>query len=181
MAARLAAALLFCALAACTRPSRGGAGQPAQPQVVLHGVRIRYYQGDQLAADSRVARVTYQRDSADISADEAFVSFHGQGALSGTRAPGVAGMDVRAARVQGNLTARQADGFDGVTLKTGSGLKGETQRAHFDGVAQEARGSEPISVWGPGYWLDAHGFRFRLPEEELEFEGGVDSRLVGVR
>lgn len=171
--ARLTLALAACALAACSRPRGGASGEPAPPQVRLHGVRVRYYQGESLVAISRAARVTYQRDSSDFSADEAYVRFEGHGQLSG-RAGNV---EVRAVRMEGNLAAKAADGLEGVTLKTGSGLAGETQRAHFDGVARQASGHDPVSVWGPGYWLDAHGFHFRLEDEQIEFGDGVESRL----
>ncbi len=173
MTVRVPLALWLCALAACGRPERAAGDAPAPPQVRLHGVRIRYYQGDSLVAQSRAARVSFQRESTDLSADDAFVRFSGHGQLSG-RAGNV---EVHATRVEGNLGARQADGLDGVTLKTGSGMEGRTARAHFDGVTQHAHGNEPVSVWGPGYQLEARGFRFQLPEEQLEFVGGVESRL----
>jgi lipopolysaccharide export system protein LptC len=173
MSVRLLLALWVCGLAACGRPRSAASAEPPRPQVRLHGVRIRYYQGDALVAQSRAAHVTFQRESTDLSASDAFVRFSGQGALSGRSG----NVEVHATRVEGNLSARQADGLDGVTLKTGSGLQGETQRAHFDGATQRAHGDEPVSVWGPGYWLDAKGFRFQLADEQLEFVDGVESRL----
>lgn len=173
MSARLPLALMACALAACSRPNGGSSGEPSPPQVRLHGVRVRYYQGDALVAVSRAARVTFQRESTDLSASEAFVRFQGHGQLSGKGG----NVEVRAVRVEGNLASRKADGLDGVTLKTGSGLFGETERAHFDAVSREATGSDPVSIWGPGYWLDGHAFRFQLDDEELVFDQGVDSRL----
>jgi len=172
MSARLPIALVALVLAACGRPG-ADSREAAPPQVRLYGVRVRYYQGGQSVAQSRAARVTFQRESSNFSAHEAYLRFAGHGQLSGRAGQ----VEVRAVRVEGNLSARKAEGLDGVTLKTGSGLSGETQRAAFDGVAQEARGSDPVSVWGPGYWLDAKGFRFQLPDEELEFESDVQSRL----
>jgi len=172
MSVRLSLALVALGMEACGRPM-AGSGEGVPPQVELEGVRVRYYQGGQGVAQSRAARVTFQRESTDFTAHDVFVRFSGHGQLSGRAGQS----EVRASRVEGNLATRKAEGLDGVGLKTGSGLVGQTPHAYFDGVLQEAHGSDPVSVWGPGYQLSAKGFRVQLSEEQLEFGSDVRSQL----
>lgn len=155
------------ALAACER-TRPLDETPA-PQVTLHGVRLRYFQADRLVAQGRAAQVTYQRSSGEVGASEAVLRFPSR------QAPG--GTEVQAARLDGSLATRQADGKDGVVVQAGGRLVARTERAHFDGQALEVTGTEPVMIEGAALRVHAGGFHLWLQDERLELGGEVRSRL----
>jgi lipopolysaccharide export system protein LptC len=125
----------------------------------------------------RAAKLAYQRQSADMTATEALLRFPSR--KTGARSPGnaVAGLEVRAPEVVGNLYSRQAEAHGGVVLRTASGMVGETERALFDGNAMKAVGPSPVSIRGPGYTLDAQGFNFVFDDETFTFEGETHTVL----
>jgi lipopolysaccharide export system protein LptC len=134
------------------------------PEVILYGVQIQHFKGDQIAAAGHANRLTYERWTADFIAYGDVMRFPSR---EGSAAQG--GMEVRAPVVQGNLAARRADGTGGVVMRTGSGMVGETDRAHFDGVALTASGDVPVKLRGPEYRLEADAFLFHLKTEEFSF------------
>lgn len=155
------------ALAACerTRPL----DQAPAPQVTLHGVRLRYFQADRLVAQGRAAQVTYERSSGEVGASEAVLRFPSRRPSGGT--------EVRAARLEGSLATRQADGKDGVVIQAGGRLVARTERAHLDGQALEVTGAEPVMIEGPSLRLHAGGFHLWLQDERLELAGEVRGHL----
>lgn len=152
---------------------------PAQPEVTLFGVHMRMYRGSDLMMVGRGAKVEYHRDTADLRADEALLRFPSR--PSGARAAGnaVAGLEVRAPQVSGNLYTRQAEAHGGVILRTASGMVGETERALFDGTGMKVHGPEPVEITGPGYRLNAGGFDFVFADESFTFTGETDTVIGG--
>ena len=133
------------------------------------------FEKDKLASSGRAAKVTYDRVSADFVASEVHYRLPRRGEAL-TEAGG-ADVELRAAGARGNLSHRRLEAFDGVTLKTGSGLKGRTQTAHYDGEFRKAHGSEQVELEAPTYRLTAKGFELRFDDEEFSFLGGVTTHL----
>ena len=161
------------ALSGCGRAKLAEVDQKLPPQVTLYGVRLHSWEGSELVTKGRAAKLTYDRASSNFDAYEALVQFpsHRKANEKANDA------QIRAPRAQGNLGARTADGSGGVTVRSGNGLSGKTEAAHFDGVGLVATGKTPVQVRGPGYTLDADGFTFYFATEELLFDGNVQSRL----
>jgi len=159
-------ALLALAWTSC-RPVHPALQDPP-PEVTLGTVRMQYFRGSQVSAVGSAERLTYHRHSADFVATNARMRFPGHADAS--RPTPAQGLELRAPEVRGNLAAKQATGLGGVWLKSSSGLTGQTERAHFDGVTMEARGTEPVRIEGPGYRLDASAFALDLHAETLDFE-----------
>jgi hypothetical protein len=145
------------------------------PQITLTGARLQSFRGSVLVATGRAAQVTYQRTNADMTGSEVLLRFPSQSKPAGM----FSNLEVRAPEMTGNLTAKQADGFGGVEVKSSGGLVGRTDRAHFDGVAMTANGKDFVQADGPGYALTATGFLIRLKEEASDFGNPVWSRLGG--
>ena len=157
------------ALSGCGRAKLAEVDQKLPPQVTLYGVRLHSWEGSELVTKGRAAKLTYDRASSNFDAYEALVQFPSRQNSNDAQ--------IRAPRAQGNLGARTADGSGGVTVRSGNGLSGKTEAAHFDGVGLVASGKTPVQVRGPGYSLDADGFTFYFATEELLFDGNVQSRL----
>jgi len=151
--------------------------QPAAPLVTLYGVRMQMYRGDTLALVGRAAKVAYHRQAAEMIASEALLRFPSGTTGVHARGSAVAGMEVRAAEVLGNLYTQQAEARGGVLMRTASGIVGETQRATFDGAAMKVHGPDPVELTGPGYSLQAQGFDFLFGEETFTFTGGTTTEL----
>lgn len=146
-----------------------------RPEVVLHGVTLRAFQRDRLAAVGRAARLTYERGSSN--ADVAM----GHLELPSRPRPGVPSklgdLTIDAPRAEGNLASQRVEGSGGVTVRTGTGVVAKTERAAYDGPTQVASGEQRVEVQGPSYALEAHGFTLRSAEEDFEFGGPVRSGL----
>ncbi|MHB8879763.1 MAG: hypothetical protein ACYC8T_39245 [Myxococcaceae bacterium] len=156
---------------------------PQQPQVTLHGVRLRYFKGENLVASGTATGLTYTSASTGFSAADVTVTLPGRSG-GGVRAPGgsLAGdLHLSAPTARGTLGNRQVDGEGGVVLRTGSGLTGKTPRAHIDGAASTASGAEEVSIDGPNYRLTSRGFAIDFPTEHFTFQSAVDSRFRSPR
>ncbi len=164
-------------LSACPKPPTSDESLP--PEVILSGARLRSFRGSELAATGRAAQVTYQRTTADLTASEVLLRFPPR--QSGGPSPALGVVEVRAPAVVGNRLTQQADGRDGVWVRTGSGLVGRTDRAHFDGVSMIATGNDPVTVDGPRYRVNADAFSLKLNAEEYSFMQKVSSRLGNER
>ncbi|MBX5480994.1 MAG: hypothetical protein IRZ16_03970 [Myxococcaceae bacterium] len=173
------AGVLAVVLAACSAKGRGKdeAEETLPPQVTLIGVKLHGWQGSDLVAIGRAAMLTYDRSTSNFEANEALVQFPSKKADAARRREVNTDLELRAPLATGNLQSRQADGRGGVTVRSASGLRGRTPSAHFDGVALVASGKEPVDIEGPGYSVSANAFTFHFATEELDFEGGVHSRL----
>ena len=187
---------LLALLAACSpRPESGEASEP--PAVVMHGVRLRSYEGSTLSMTGQAEQATYQRNG-DITATRATVRMLGEGqgrtppAPVGKGARGKnkgkgqdevppGGMLVRASLMEGNLGSRQLVASGDVEVRTSSGMVARTPRATYDGVQQSARGNEGVQVKGPDYGLTAKAFSLSLPDDQFTFEGSVETVLGAAR
>jgi len=167
--------LSFAALADCSSAPIGDEALP--PEVILTGARLRSFRGSESVATGRAAQVTYQRVSADLTASEVLLRFPPRQGVPGGPSPALGLVEVRAPMVVGNRITQQADGSDGVLVRTGSGLIGRTERAHFDGASMIATGNDPVTVDGPRYRLNADAFTLKLNIEEFHFVRNVSSRL----
>ena len=146
------------------------AAEGLPPQVSLYGVRLRSWQAEELVAQGRAAKLTYDRQSTRFTASEGMVQL--------LRGPaGEDALEVRAPVVEGEMAQKQARGSGGVTVRADNGLEGQTPSASFDGVGMVARGEEAVQAQGPGYALTAGGFTFYFLTDELHFEGPVTSRI----
>ena len=168
-------ALSLAAAGACSNPPLPDESLP--PEVVLTGARLRSFRESESVATGRAAQVTYQRSSADLTASEVLLRFPPRQGVPGGPSPALGVVEVRAPMVVGNRITQQADGRDGVLVRTGSGLVGRTERAHFDGVSMIANGNDPVTVDGPRYRLNADAFSLKLNIEEFHFVRNVSSRL----
>lgn len=180
---RLGCVLLTAGCAACfgdgasRAKAREESAAQLPPQVTLMGVRLHGWEGSTLVSRGRAAKLTYDRSSTHFEANEALMQFPSRGEEAALKRQVNADLELRAPLAMGNLTARQADGKGGVTVRSASGLWGETESAHFDGVGLLASGKNPVSLRGPGYSTSANGFTFYFATEELVFEGDVKSQL----
>ncbi|HYV49379.1 MAG TPA: hypothetical protein VFA20_31185 [Myxococcaceae bacterium] len=164
-------AALAIALAACTpdRPNPATPPEPSRPQATLHGVRMRIYRGDEVAMVGRAARLTFNRSTREVTAEESLLQFH----------PRSRPVEVRAPQLRGDLDARGADLSGGVRLRGPEGLTGETPAAHFDGPTMVATGAEKVTLRGPGYAVQAGAFRLDFNDEAFDFDGAVATDLQG--
>ncbi len=177
--AALLLALAACRLSAPHSPPGADEMGPHAPEVTLYGVRMQTFRGGEPFASGRAAKLTYQRASSEFVATEALVRFSPR--ETGLRGPGGAAsnIELRAPTMSGSLARQWVDGHGGVVLRSPSGLWGKTEKASIDTAANVATGSSPVEVRGPGYALDANGFRFEFAEERFVFEGDVRSRFGG--
>lgn len=174
---RLGVLLAFGAVGGC--PKLPTSEESLPPEVILTGARLRSFRGSELAATGRAAQVTYQRTSADLTASEVLLRFPPR--QGGGPSPALGIVEVRAPVVVGNRLTQRADGRDGVWVRTGSGLVGRTDRAHFDGGTMTANGNDPVTVDGPRYRVNADAFLLKLNAEEFSFMHKVSSRLGNER
>jgi len=163
-------------LCSCEKPPE--IDQIPPPQIILTGARLRSFRGSELSATGRAAQVTYERTGADFNASEVFLLLPSRD-RPGSPSPAVGWVEIRSPLVVGNRNTQQADGSDGVVVRTASGIVGRTQRAHFDGVTKVATGKDPVTVKGPQYAVAADSFSLRFEEEDFRFTGHVVSHLVG--
>jgi len=172
----LATAALLGALAATSgclpdrpRPGTAAGAEPSRPQATLHGVRMRVFRGGELSMAGRAARLSFNRSTREVTAEETLLQFH----------PGSRQAELRAPHLRGNLDARAVDLEGGIRLRGADGLTGETAAAHFDGPTMVASGGQPLTLRGPGYAVQAGAFRIDFNAESFDFEGGVATELGG--
>lgn len=168
--ARALACLLALVASGC-RPNRQreATTTPSRPQATLHGVRMRVFRGDELSMLGRAARLSFNRSTREVTAEEALLQFH----------PRSRPVELRAPELRGNLDTRGADLSGGVRLKDTAGLTGETASAHLDISAMIATGTQPVKLRGPGYSVQAGGFQLDFDEETFDFQGDVATELKG--
>ncbi len=160
---------LLALLAACTpNPVPGGASEP--PAVVMHGVKLRSFEGSTLSMTGQAEHATYHR-TGDLSATQATLRVldknPGQGESGDTT--------VRARLMEGNLGTQQMVASGDVVVRTSSGMVARTPRATYDGAEQSVRGTEGVQVKGPDYRLTADIFWVSLPDGRFTFEGSEQS------
>jgi hypothetical protein len=166
--------------AGCLPPKdRPAVEEKLPPHVSMYGVRLRSWEGSELVAQGRAARLTYDRQTSRFVASEGQLQFprRDTGAAERSAREATADLEVRAPVVQGDLATRQAEGAGGVTVRSSSGLIGQTPAAQFDGLTGVARSTTPVQAEGPGYALTAGGFTFQFATDTLVFDGPVTSFL----
>jgi len=167
---------LLALLAACApKQAAGDVSEP--PAVVMHGVRLRSFEGSTLSMTGRAEQATYQR-TGDIVATRATLHVLGRG--QGEGAPG-GETTVSARTMEGNLISRQLVASGDVEVRTATGMVARTPRATYDGAQQRARGTEGVQVQGPDYRLQAEAFSLSFPDESFTFEGSVRTTLGAAR
>ncbi|HYO55134.1 LPS export ABC transporter periplasmic protein LptC [Archangium sp.] len=166
---------LLALLAACApQQAPGDASEP--PAVVMHGVRLRSYDGSTLAMTGQAEQATYQRNG-DLTATRA--TLHMPGKDQEGEQPG--DTIVRAKSMEGNLGTRRMVASGDVEMRTASGMVALTPRATYDGAQQSAWGTEGVRVKGPDYRLQADAFSLSFPDEQFTFEGSVHTVLGAAR
>jgi lipopolysaccharide export system protein LptC len=188
---------LLALLGACA-PKQAPAGTPEPPAVVMHGVRLRSFEGSTLSMTGQAEQATYQRNG-DILATRATLHVLGKGGQDEAPppaskaaharnkrkvpedAPPTDGTTVRADTMEGNLVSRQMVASGNVVVRTSTGMVARTPRATYDGALQSARGNEGVQVQGPDYSLQAEAFSLSLPDESFTFEGSVRTTLGAAR
>lgn len=143
-------------LMACETASTGTQDGEIPPDVTLEGVRLTHWQQGRLSAYATLATVAYNRDQSRARADHVVVEpVDAQG------------------RVESRLTARTGDGQmaaglielgDGVHWKSEED-EATTSACTVDLRANEARGSQPVTLLGPGYRATGDGFTAELGGE----------------
>jgi lipopolysaccharide export system protein LptA len=173
--------VLLALLSACERPGPlEPTGSPARPQVALHGVTLQMFRGPEPTMQGRASQVTFHRQSSEVSAQQALIRLRPESASSSAAAsPAPRAVEIRAPRLDGVLTTRQADLSGGVELHTqAGGLRGQTERAHFDGARMVASGDRPVQIRAPEVALDADGFAFDFQQEDYHFDGHVVAQVA---
>ncbi|MFL5321505.1 MAG: hypothetical protein ACJ790_17720 [Myxococcaceae bacterium] len=161
---------------ACTPRREAPAAEPP-PTVTLYGMKVTSFRGTELVAAGRAAKLTYVRNSTEFIGSEVLMRFPSQAKLGEPNSFITGGMEVRAPTVVGNQAARQAEGREGVVMRSGDGVVAKTERASFDGNSRTAHGDSRIDVDGPRYSLSADHFDLSFVTQEYQFNGNVQSRL----
>lgn len=176
---RLLLSSLLVLLAACGPRREPTATSEPPPQVVLQGVQLQTFEGDQLVLTGRADRLTYQRAQGAMTATNTLLRLPGrrdaQRALFGPRG----GMEIRAPLMEGSLESRQLTGSGGVVIRTADGAVARTPRATYDAPAQHARGREGVALQAPGYTLRADSFDLSLEDGTFTFEGNTQTVVGG--
>ncbi|WP_375770762.1 LPS export ABC transporter periplasmic protein LptC [Archangium gephyra] len=161
---------LLALLAACA-PKQATEGA-APPAVVMHGARLRSYDGSTLTLTGEAELATWQR-TGELTATRATVHVPGKA--------GQAGGDttVRAQLMEGSPSTRQLVASGDVEVRTASGMVARTPRATYDGTQQLARGTEGVVVTGPNGQMRADSFTLSFPTGQYDFEGSVHTTLQG--
>jgi lipopolysaccharide export system protein LptC len=160
---------LLALLAACT--PKQAPEDSAPPAVVMHGVRLRSYEGSTLSMTGQAEQATYQRNG-ELTATQATVRVPGKDANAGDTT-------VRAKLMEGSPGTRQLAASGDVEVRTSSGMVARTPRATYDGTQQLARGTEGVVVTGPNGRMRADTFTLSFPTGQFDFEGSVHTTLQG--
>jgi lipopolysaccharide export system protein LptC len=178
----LSSLLLSSLLAACGPRHESTATSEAPPQVVLHGVQIQSFEGDQLVLAGRAERLTYQRTEGAVAATDTVLRIPSRRATE-QRAPSGprGGMEIRAPLMEGSLSSRQLTASGGVVIRTAEGMVARTPRATYDAPARRARGKDGVAVQGPDYGLRADSFDLSFVDGTFTFEGSTQTVVGGAQ
>jgi lipopolysaccharide export system protein LptC len=165
---------LLALLAACT-PKQAAEDASAPPAVVMHGVRLRSYDGSTVSMTGEAELATWQR-TGELTATRATVRVPDKGAQGGQAGAHTA---VRAKLMEGSPGTRQLVASGDVEVRTSSGMVALTPRATYDGTQQLARGTEGVRVTGPNGHMTADAFTLSFPTGQFDFEGSVHTTIQG--
>jgi lipopolysaccharide export system protein LptC len=160
---------LLALLAACA--PKQATEDAAPPAVVMHGARLRSYDGSTLSMTGEAELATWQR-TGELTATRATVHVLGKDGQAG-------GTTVRAQLMEGSPGTRQLLASGDVEVRTASGMVARTPRATYDGTQQLARGTEGVVVTGPTGRMRADSFTLSFPTGQYDFEGSVHTTLQG--
>jgi lipopolysaccharide export system protein LptC len=163
---------LLALLAACA--PKQATEDAAPPAVVMHGARLRSYDGSTLTMTGEAELATWQR-TGELAATRATVHVLGKDAKDGQ----AGGTTVRAQLMEGSPSTRQLVASGDVEVRTASGMVARTPRATYDGTQQLARGTEGVVVTGPTGRMRADSFTLSFPTGQYDFEGSVHTTLQG--
>jgi lipopolysaccharide export system protein LptC len=178
----LSSLLAVSALLAACGPRRGATevSEPP-PQVVLHGVQLESFEGEQLVLAGRAERMTYQRSAGAVTTTHTLLRMPGRSDTEREPSGPRRGLEIRAPVMEGSLSSRQLVASGGVLLRTADGMVARTPRATYDAPAQAARGREGVAVQGPDYALRADSFELSFPDGTFTFEGAVETMVGGAQ
>jgi lipopolysaccharide export system protein LptC len=165
MAVLTAVSLCASALPGC-RANRRPEAQQVPPELKLEDVRFRIYRGATLRASGDAAQATLRRDTTDVTVQDLVAILRRQDGGP---------VHVQAARGQGVLSSRRFEAEGGVVIERGEDVA-RTPSARYepgDHGAGLVRGTEPITVEGPGYRLDGPRFTLDPATGDLTVEGGT--------
>lgn len=163
----MALLVLSSGLAAACRESGPGASGAGAPEIRLGGVSFRVYREGRLASAGEAERVTYRRDSGDVLAETARVSFpSGEGPAPVLTAP----------RVRGNARSHDLLAEGGLRMERGPDVA-TTEEARYDPDDRLVHGTWPVAVRGPDWMLEGPGFLLDPATGRLQIGGGVRLEL----
>jgi hypothetical protein len=161
-----APSLVFLLCAACGPRAVANPGVSAPPSIELAGAEIFDYQGGELRAHGFADEIFYRRDTGDAKATATRVEFSNHHQAEAGRGGGATW--IAAPTAEGNPLGQSVDGSGGVTLYSEAGDHGSTARASYRGQEGRAFGRSPVSLWGPGYQLEAPGFTLDTLHDRLD-------------
>jgi hypothetical protein len=155
--------VLFLILATGCRPGRSGVARQVIPQLIMDGVQFQVDRGGVTTSTGQADRITYRRDTTDVSAVNLTMDLTGETSPIRVTAPAGAGqVRDRRFRVTGGIRASRARDTartESATISPGAG--GQTAIS----------GEEPVEVDGPGYRLTGTGFDLDPASGDLTIRG----------
>jgi lipopolysaccharide export system protein LptC len=176
----LSSLLVLLATGCGPRQGASGAAEPP-PQVVLYGVQLQSFEGEQLVLAGRAERLTYQRAEGAVTATNTLLRLPSRRGPQRAASASRGGMEIRAPLMEGSLASRQLTGSGGVVIRTADGAVARTPRATYDAAAQQARGREGVAVHGPDYALRADSFDLSFEDGTFTFEGDTQTVVGGAK
>jgi len=177
----LSSLLVLLGTACGPRREQAGTASEPPPQVVLHGVELQSFKGDQLVLAGRAERLTYQRAEGAVTATHTLLRMPGRRGPQSAPSASRGGMEIRAPLMEGSLSSQQLTGSGGVVVRTADGAVARTPRATYDAPAQHARGREGVALQGPDYGLRADSFDVSLADGTFTFEGSTQTVVGGAQ
>jgi lipopolysaccharide export system protein LptC len=151
--------------------------------VVLRGVQLQSFEGDQLTLAGRAERLTYQRSEGAVTATNVLLRMPSQRNAEPSLSPMTprGGMEIRAPLMEGSLASRQMVASGGVVMRTSDGMVARTPRGTFDAAARTVKGREGVMIQGPDYAQRADRFELSLPDGTFSLEGSAETVVGGAK
>jgi lipopolysaccharide export system protein LptC len=162
------AIIAWSALALGCRPAHPREASDVVPGLVMEGVQFRIDRGGVTRATGEAAKVTYRRDTTDLTAD----------GLSLLLADAAEPVRVTAPSGQGTASERHFEVSGGLKAEHGTDVA-TTGSAAYDPRPGEARGAglvrgeEPVLLTGKGYRLTGTGFTLDPATGDIAISGGA--------
>lgn len=153
----------FLFLAVGCRPARPGEARQVAPELTMDGVQFQVYRGGETIASGQAQRLTYRRDTTDVSASALAMDLITATGLVHVTAPVGAGQ----------LASRQFSVSGGIRASRGADVAttaSATTRPGPDGKVR-LEGEEAVQLDGPGYRLTGTGFVVDPATGELAIRG----------